>query len=131
MSRGARFKKFDQANGVLVAGENLGAKLGHHLGDGEGFVLQVDADDLFAALQDLLEDFDEVNERDDEVAFGAFVVIKRFVGPGPNVFLDLLLLIEQLSGVFEFFVFDEALDELGARVGGLLLGARAGGASST
>src|SRR5262249_14218834 len=65
MSRGASFKEFDQANAVVVAGENLGAKLRHHLRDGEGWVLQVDARDFFSAFQDLLEDFDEIDQRDD------------------------------------------------------------------
>jgi hypothetical protein len=84
--------------------------LGDHLRDGEFFVAQIDARDFFAALEDLLENFNEIDERDDEVGIGAFVVVKGFVGLGPDVFLDLLFLVEELRGVFEFLVFDKALD---------------------
>src|SRR5580704_12188817 len=69
MSRGASLKKFDQADGIVVAGENLGTQLRHHLGDGEDLMLEVDANRLFTAFEDLLEDFDEVDEGDDEFAF--------------------------------------------------------------
>ena len=104
-------------------------------GDREGGVLQVDAHHFFAALQDLLEDFDEIDERHDEIGFGAFVVVERFVGPGPDVFFDLLLLVEQLGGVLEFFVFDQALHKFGAWVGGQFFrcprAGRAGAAFST
>jgi hypothetical protein len=58
----------------------------------------------------LLEDAHEVDQRDNQVAFGAFVLIQRFVGLGPDVFFYLLLLVEKLRGVFEFFVLDQALD---------------------
>ena len=81
-------------------------------------MLQLDAGDFFAAIEDLLEHFYQVNERDDQIAFRAFVVVERFVRLGPDIFFDLLLLVEELRGVFEFFVFDEALDEFGARVAG-------------
>jgi len=119
---GAGFEELDEADGVGVAAEDLGAELGDHLGHSEDVVGQFDADDFFFALEDLLEDADEVDEGDDEFAFGAFVVVESFVGTGPDVFFDLLLLVEELGGVFEFFVFDEALDQFFARVGGLLFG---------
>ena len=119
---GAGFEELDEADGVGVAGEDLAAELGDHLGNGEGFVLQLDAGDFFFALEDLLEDADEIDEGDDQFAFGAFVVVERFVGLGPDVFFDLLFLVEKLRGVFEFFVLDEALDEFFARIGGLLFG---------
>ena len=122
MAGGAGFEELDEADGAGVAGEDLAAELRDHLGDGEGVVLQLDADDFFFAFEDLLEDADEIDEGDDEFAFGAFVVVEGFVGAGPDVFFDLLALVEELRGVFEFFVFDEALDEFFARVGGLLFG---------
>ncbi len=107
---GAGFEEFDEADGVGVAREDLAAELGDHLRDGEDFVLELDAGDFFFALEDLLEDADEIDEGDDEFAFGAFIVVEGFVGLGPDVFLDLLFLVEELGGVFEFFVFDEALN---------------------
>ena len=58
--------------------------------------------------------------------FGAFVVVEGFVGLGPDVFFDLLLLVEELGGVFIFFVFDETLDEFGAGVGGCSSGSASG-----
>src|SRR5712671_2549238 len=39
-------------------------------------------------------------------------------------FIDLLFLVQELRGVLEFFVLHEALDQVGARVGGLLFRAR-------
>jgi len=80
------------------------------LRDGEFFMTQLDAGDFFAALEDLLENFYEIDKGDDQVSVGAFVVVEGFVGLGPNVFFDLLFLIEELRGVFKFFVLDEALD---------------------
>ena len=62
--------------------------------------------DFFFALEDLLENADEVDEGDDQFALGAFVVVQGFVGLGPDVLFDLLALVEELRGVFEFFVFD-------------------------
>jgi len=122
VTRGAGFEELNEADGIVGAGEDLAAKLSDHLGDGEDFMLELDAGNFFLALEDLLEDADEVNEGDDEFALGGFVVIEGFVGLGPDVFFDLLLLVKKLSGIFEFFVLEEALDEFFARVGGLLFG---------
>ena len=119
---GAGFEEFDEADGAGVAREDLTAELRDHLGYREGIVLELDADYFFFTLEDLLENADEVDEGDDEVAFGAFVVVEGFVGTGPDIFFDLLALVEELRGVLEFFVFDEALDEFFARIGGLLFG---------
>jgi hypothetical protein len=57
-----------------------------------------------------LEDSHQIDEGDYQFAFGAFVVVEGFVGAGPDVLFDLLLLIEELRGVFVFLVLDEALD---------------------
>jgi len=122
VTRRAGVEKFDQADGARVAGEDLAAELRDHLRDGEDVVLKLDADNFFFAFEDLLEDADEIDEGDDEFAFGAFIVVQGFVRVGPDVFFDLLFLVEELRGVFEFFVLDEALDEFFARIGGLFLG---------
>ena len=119
---GAGFEELNEADGIVGAGEDLAAKLGDHLRDGEEFVLQLDAGNFFFAFEDLLENTDKVDEGDDKFTFGAFIMVQGFVGLGPDVLLDLLALVEKLRGVFEFFVFDEALNEFFARVGGLLLG---------
>ena len=100
--------------------EDLAAKLRDHLRNGEGLVLQLDARDFFFAFQDLLKHAHKIDERNDQFAFGAFVVVKRFVGLGPDVFFDLLLLVKKLRGVLEFFVLQEALDQFFARISGLL-----------
>ena len=110
MARGAGFKELDEAEGVVFAGKNLRSELDDHLRDGKFFVAQIDARDFFAALEDLLENFYEIDERDHQVGIATFVVVEGFVGLGPDVFFDLLFLVEELRGVFEFFVFDEALD---------------------
>jgi hypothetical protein len=120
VARRAGFEEADEINAGIVAGKDLAAQLGDHLSHGELFVLQLDAGDFFATFEDLLKNFDEIDQRDDEFAFGTFVVIKRFVGLGPDVLFDLLLLIEHLGRVFEFFVFEQALNEFFTRVGGLL-----------
>ena len=88
----------------------MAAQLRDHLRDRELLVLQFDAGNFLAAFENLLEDFYEIDKGDNEFTFGAFVVIKRFVGLGPDVFFDLLALIKELRGVFEFFVFEQALD---------------------
>jgi hypothetical protein len=100
----------------------LAAELGDHLGHGEGFVLELDAGNFLFSLEDLLEDANEIDEGDDEFAFGAFVVVERFVRLGPDVFFDLLALVKELGGVFEFFVLEETLDQFFAGIGGLLFG---------
>ena len=58
------------------------------------------------AFEDLLENADQIDQGNDQFAFGAFVVVEGFVGLGPDVFFDLLFLVEELRGVFEFFVFE-------------------------
>jgi hypothetical protein len=85
-------------------------------------VLQFDAGNFFFAFENLLEDADEVDERDNEFSFRTFVVVEGFVRLGPDVFLDLLSLVEKLGGVLEFFVLQEALDKFFARVFSLLVG---------
>jgi hypothetical protein len=122
VTRRASLKELNEADGTGVAGEDLATELGNHLRDGEDFVLQLDASNFFFAFEDLLEDADKIDERNDKFAFGGFVVVESFVGLGPDVFLDLLFLVEELRGVFEFFVFEEALDELFTGIGGLLFG---------
>src|SRR5271165_468078 len=117
---GAGFEELHEAYGIVGAGEDLTPQLGNHLRDGELFMLELNAGDFFFALEELLEDTDEVDKGNNEFAFSAFVVIKGFVGFGPDVFFDLLLLVEELGGVFELFVFDEALYEFFTRVGDLL-----------
>ena len=112
---------------LVVAGENLARSCAIIWATVKVGCCSSMRDDFFPALEDLLEDSDEIDERDDEIGFGAFVVVERSVGPGPDVLFDLLLLVEQLGGVFEFFVLDQALDEFGARVGGLLFGGPASG----
>jgi hypothetical protein len=97
VARGAGFEKLDEIQGVVFAGQDLGAQLGDHLRDGEFFVAQIDARDFFAALEDLLENFYEVDQRDDQLGVGAFVVVEGFVGLGPNVFFDLLFLVEEFA----------------------------------
>jgi hypothetical protein len=119
MAGGAGFEKLNEADGTVGAGEDLAAELGNHLRDSEEFVLELDAGNFFFSLEDLLENADKVDEGDDEFTLGAFIVVQGFVGLGPNVLLDLLALVEELRGVFEFFVFDQALDEFFARVSGL------------
>ena len=42
--------------------------------------------------------------------------VERFIGMGPDVRFDLLFLVEKLGGIFEFFVFQEAVDEFVARI---------------
>jgi len=109
VARGAGFEELDEIESVVFAGEDLRAELSDHLRDGEFLVAQLDARDFFAALEDLLEDFYEIDQGDDEVGVGAFVVVEGFVGLGPDVFFNLLFLVEELGGVLEFFVLDEAL----------------------
>jgi hypothetical protein len=36
--------------------------------------------------------------------------VERFIGMRPDVGFDLLFLVEELGGVFEFFVLEEAVD---------------------
>ena len=84
-------------------------------------MLQLDARDFFFAFEHLLEDANQVDEGDDQFAFGSFVVVERFVRLGPNIFFDLLRLIEELGGVLEFFVFEKPLHQLFAWVAGLFL----------
>jgi hypothetical protein len=122
VARGAAFEELNEADGIVGAGEDLAAELGNHLCDSEEFVLQLDAGNFFFAFEDLLENADKVDQGDDEFTFRAFIVVEGFIGLGPDVLFDLLALVEELRGVFEFFVFDEALDKFFARVGGLLLG---------
>ena len=55
---GAGFEELDEADGGGVAGEDLRAELGDHLGYSEDIVGQLDADYFFFALEDLLEDAD-------------------------------------------------------------------------
>jgi hypothetical protein len=85
-------------------------------------VLEFDASDFFFALEDLLEDVDEIDEGDDEFTFGTFVVVEGLVRLGPDVFFDLLFLVEKLGGVLEFFVLEETLDEFLSQVFSLLFG---------
>ncbi len=62
---GAGFEELDEADGGGVARKDLAAELGDHLGYGEDVVGQFDADYFFFALEDLLEDADQVDEGDD------------------------------------------------------------------
>ena len=122
VTRRASFEELNEAYGTSVASKNLRTKLRDHLRDGVGFVLQFDAGNFLFAFENLLEDADEVDERDDQFAFRTFVVVERLVRLGPDVFLDLLTLVEKLGGVLEFFMLQEALDKFFARVFSLLLG---------
>ncbi len=67
-------------------------------------------------LENLLERLDEVDERDGHLAFDGVARIERAVRVRPHVRLDLLLLIEKLRGVLEFFVLEQAVDQFVARV---------------
>src|SRR6266481_4465097 len=69
VARRASLEETDEVDGVVVAGQDLRAELGHHLRYGEFFVLQLDARDFFAALENLLEDANEVDHGDDQLAF--------------------------------------------------------------
>jgi hypothetical protein len=86
------------------------------------FTMERFQETIATGKKDLLENADKVDQGDDEFTFRAFIVVEGFIGLGPDVLFDLLALVEKLRGVFEFFVFDEALNEFFARVGGLLLG---------
>ena len=49
---------------AVIFGKDLRAELRHHLRHGELLVLQLDARNFFAALENGLEDAHEVDERD-------------------------------------------------------------------
>src|SRR6516164_7576053 len=87
VTRGAGFEELNEAYGTGVASENLRAKLSDHLRDRIGLVLQFDAGDFLFAFENLLEDADEVDERDNEFSFRTFVVVEGLVRFGPDVFL--------------------------------------------
>src|SRR5262249_31623618 len=83
VTRTARFDKADESDAGIVAGENLAAQLNDHLGDGERFVAQFDARDFFTAFENLLENLDEIDQRNNQFAFRALVVVKGFIRIGP------------------------------------------------
>ena len=111
----AGLEKFDERNGIVGDDQALAQPV-HHLRDGDGIVAQAELRDFFAAFKNLLESFDQVNERDDQLALHFVAAVKRFIGVRPDVGFDLLLLVEQLRGILEFFVFEQAVDEFVARV---------------
>src|SRR5215472_17068129 len=99
VTRGAGVEEFDEADRAGVAGEDLAAELRDHLGDREDVVLKLDAGHFFFAFEDVLENPNKIDERNDEFSFGALVVVEGLVGLGPDVLLDLLLLVEELRCV--------------------------------
>src|SRR5258708_5705158 len=62
VARGARFEKLHEVYAGVVARQDLSAQLRHHLRHCELFVLQFDAGNFFAAFEDLLKNFDEIDE---------------------------------------------------------------------
>ena len=66
---------------------------------------QAELRDFFATFQDLLESFYQINQRDYQLALDLVAAVERFIGMGPDVRFDLLFLVEELRGIFEFFVF--------------------------
>ena len=110
MPRRAGLEKRNQVHAVFRARNDLRAQLHDHLSHGELLMLQLDSNGFLAPFQHLLENFYQVHERNDEFAFCAFIVVERFIGLRPDVLFDLLFLVEKLRCVFEFFVFDQALD---------------------
>ena len=88
-------------------------------------VAQLDLGDFLAPLEHLLEDAHQVDQRDHQLALSAFVVVERKIGLGPDMGFELLLLVEQLRGVLELLVLDQAVHQFGARVD-LLLGPPSG-----
>ena len=111
----AGLEKFDERNGIVGDDQAL-AQAVHHLRDRDGIVAQAELRDFFSAFENLLECFDQVHERDDQLALHFVAAVERFIGMRPDVGFDLLLLVEQLRGILEFFVFEQAVDELVARV---------------
>ena len=97
-------------------------RLIHHLRDGDGLVVQLELGDGLAPLEHLMKRLDQIHERDDHLAFDRVAGIEGAVRPRPDVGLDLLLFIQELRGVFELFVFEQAVHQLVARV--LLLRSR-------
>src|SRR5216684_3204227 len=114
--RRTRLKKLNQIHRILRACQNLRPQSRDHLRHGKLFVPQLDPRNFFLPLQDLLENFHQVHERNHQFAFGPFVVVKRFVRLRPNVFFNLLLLVQKLRRVFKFFVFHQALHQFRPRI---------------
>ena len=69
-----------------------------------------------------MEHFYQVHERNDQLTFRFLAFVQREVRLRPHVLLDLLALVEKLRSALEFFVLDETMHEVGARVV-LILGA--------
>ena len=102
-----------------------------HLGDGDGVLVDVEDGARLDAVEDVLEDADEVDGVGVdllgfvEFAAGEFAGVAAEVAEardGPGGFFDLLLLHEHLGGGFEALVLEEALDEFAAWVFGVCSG---------
>ncbi len=104
----------------------------HHLRDGNRIVVQLEFGNFSCAVRAPAgRRFDQVDQRDDQFALGFVGAVERLVRVRPDVIFDLLLLIEQLRGVLEFFVLEQAMHQVVARILGLLLGDRSGSAGSS
>ncbi len=79
--------------------------------------MQLDAHDCLAPFEHLLEDAHQVHQRNHQLAFDVLAFVERKIGLRPDVRFELLLFVEQLRGVLEFFVLDQAMHQLGARIG--------------
>jgi hypothetical protein len=126
VARLAGFEEIDEGYGIVVRRQTL-AQAVHHLRDGHGFVMQLELLEAFFAFKDLLESFYQINEGDDQLALDFVAGVQRAVGMGPDVIFHLLLLVEQLGGVLEFFMLEKAVHKLVARILLFWTGQRIGG----
>ncbi len=99
-----------------------------HLGDGDGFLIDVEDGALAQAGEDLLEDADEVDgvggdllfhTSDGSFAGGLLAEEVAHAGIGPGGFFDLLFLQQHLRGGLEALVLEQALDQFAAGVFGV------------
>jgi len=99
VARRASLEKADEVNGVVVAGQNLRTELGIICATVNCSCCSRCAK-LLCGARGLAGRRGRGRPWRRQLAFGAFVVVQRFVGLGPDVFFDLLFLVEELRGVF-------------------------------